>query len=223
MVLKLPRESLLIQNKGQEHSFPLFMVHLQVVLLLMIVLHSQSQLKAELSEVKTTLATEKALNAKRHEDLLSSFTANLTRPPPSPYSLPCSLHVSPLLFFLSPCLHHLYALFICTVCLTLVISYPGYFALLLCLVQAIIFLCVTRMADIINVPYTWVYRKLFFFPPLPKWWWLQTPWFTMFALITLFRWCQKGEDRYDHGCFGLIWLELISSKNFSSLAWRLLH
>ena len=41
---------------------------------------------------------------------------------------------------------------------------------------------------------TWVYRRLlFFFPPLPKWWWLQTPWFTLFALLTLFRWCQRGK------------------------------
>jgi len=98
------------------------------------VLHNQSQLKAELSEVKATLAAEKALNAKRHEDLLSVLTANLTRPPPSPCSLSCSLHVFTLLFFLLPCLHQLFALFVCTVCVTLVISYLGYFALLLCLV-----------------------------------------------------------------------------------------
>ena len=111
MVLKLPRESLLIQNKGQEHSFPLFMVHLQVVFLLMIVLHSQSQLKAELSEVKTTLATEKALNAKRHEDSLSALATTLPRSPPSPCSLqvsnPCSLNILISLFYpvCTNCLH----------------------------------------------------------------------------------------------------------------------
>ena len=93
-----------------------------------------SSLDAILSEVRTTLAAEKALNAKCHEDLLSALPANLTRPPPSPCSLPCSLHVSTILFFLSPCLHQLFALFTCTVCLTLVILYPGYFALLLCLI-----------------------------------------------------------------------------------------
>jgi len=77
-----------------------------------VVLHNQSQLKAELSEVKTTLAAEKALNAKRHKDMLFAFTANLTRPSPSPYSLPCSLHVCTLLLFLSPCLHQLFARFV---------------------------------------------------------------------------------------------------------------
>ena len=40
----------------------------------MIVLHDQSQLKAELTEVKTTLVAEKALNAKRHQDLVSALT-----------------------------------------------------------------------------------------------------------------------------------------------------
>jgi len=70
-----------------------------------------ASLDAVLSEVKTMLAAEKALNAKCHEDLLSFLPANLTCPPPSPYSLPCSLHVSTLLFFLSPCLHQLFARF----------------------------------------------------------------------------------------------------------------
>ena len=65
-----------------------------------VVLHNQSQLKAGLSEVKKTLAAEKALNARCQEDLFSSLTTNLTRPPPSPCSLPYSLHVSTLLFFL---------------------------------------------------------------------------------------------------------------------------
>jgi len=90
-----------------------------------------SSLDDVLSEVQTTLAVEQALNAKCHEDLLSALTTNLTRPPPSPYYLPCSLHVSTLLFFLSPCLHQLFALSVCTVCLTLVISY---LAISLCLV-----------------------------------------------------------------------------------------
>ena len=76
-----------------------------------VVLHNQSQLTAELREVMTTLSVEKALNAKRHKDLLSVLPANLTYPPPSPCSLPCSLYVSTLLYFLSPCLHCLFALF----------------------------------------------------------------------------------------------------------------
>ena len=93
-----------------------------------------SSLDAILSEVQTMLAAEKALNAKRHEDLLYALPANLTRPPPSPWSLPCSLHVSPLLFFLSPYLHQLFALSVYAICLTSIISYLGYFAFLLCLV-----------------------------------------------------------------------------------------
>ena len=152
MGLKLPRESLLFQNRDQEHPFPPVPGSTAGSSSLDVVLHNQSQLKAELSEVKTTLATEKDLNAKHYEDLLSAITTNLTHPPSSPCSVSCSLHVSPLLFFLSPCLHQLFKLFVCTVCLTLVISYPGYFALLLCLVSAIICLCVTRTANIINVP-----------------------------------------------------------------------
>jgi len=48
-------------------------------------LQDQNQLKDEISEVKEALAEEKALNAKRHEDLLSAFsalTAKLSFPPP---------------------------------------------------------------------------------------------------------------------------------------------
>jgi len=76
-----------------------------------VVLHNQSQLKAELSEVKTTLATEKALNAKRHEDLLSSLTVSLTLPPPSPSPMfsPCFY---PLVLFIT-----LFAPAVCTVSL----------------------------------------------------------------------------------------------------------
>ena len=40
-----------------------------------VVLHNQSQLKAELSEVKTTMAAEKALHATHHEDLLATLSA----------------------------------------------------------------------------------------------------------------------------------------------------
>jgi len=42
-------------------------------------------LKTELTEVKEALVEEKALNAKRHEDLLSllsSLSAKLSPPPP---------------------------------------------------------------------------------------------------------------------------------------------
>jgi len=41
--------------------------------------------------------------------------------------------------------------------------------------------------------------------------------------LTLFRWCQKGEDRHDHGYFGLTWLELLTPDFFSSLAWLVWH
>lgn len=45
----------------------------------------QSRLKTELAEVKAALAEEKALNVKRHEDLLAAITAltaQLSSPPP---------------------------------------------------------------------------------------------------------------------------------------------
>ena len=48
-------------------------------------LQDQNRLKDELTEVKEVLAEEKALNAKRHEDLLSvlsALTAKLSFPPP---------------------------------------------------------------------------------------------------------------------------------------------
>ena len=58
------------------------------------------------------LAQEKAVNAKRHEDLLSALTTTLPRSPPSPRSLqvsnPCSLNI--LISLFSPCLHQLFAL-----------------------------------------------------------------------------------------------------------------
>ena len=68
---------------------------------------------------------EKALNAKRQEVLLhaiSSLTAKLSIPPPCHCFYPLVLYII------------LFAPTVCTVCLTLVISYPGYFSLLLCLV-----------------------------------------------------------------------------------------
>jgi len=51
------------------------------------VLHDQVKLKSELSEVKEALAEEKALNAKRHEDLLtllSTLSTKLTAPDKAP-------------------------------------------------------------------------------------------------------------------------------------------
>ena len=48
-------------------------------------LQDQSQLKTELTEVKGALAEEKALNAKRHEDLLALLSALLAKlSPPAP-------------------------------------------------------------------------------------------------------------------------------------------
>ena len=49
------------------------------------ILQDQSRLKAELSEVKASLAKEKALNATCHENLLavlSALTVKLSPPPP---------------------------------------------------------------------------------------------------------------------------------------------
>jgi len=69
---KLPRERL-VQNRGQEHSFPCSGSYAGSSFI------ASSQLKAELSEVKKALAEEKA-----HEDLLAVFftlTATLSPPP----------------------------------------------------------------------------------------------------------------------------------------------
>ena len=69
---KLPRERL-VQNRGQEHSFPCSGSYADSSSL------DQSQLKAEPSEVKKALAEEKA-----HEDLLAVFfTLTATLSPPS--------------------------------------------------------------------------------------------------------------------------------------------
>ena len=66
-------------------------------------LQDQPRLKDELSEVKQVLSKEKALNAKRHQDLLSmlsALTAKFSSPPPWNSSAPCSLPCSvPCLFF----------------------------------------------------------------------------------------------------------------------------
>ena len=47
-------------------------------------LQDQIALKGEIVEVKQALIEDKALNAKRHEDLLSSLLALTTKFPPSP-------------------------------------------------------------------------------------------------------------------------------------------
>ena len=76
-----------------------------------------------ITDVQQALLEEKALNTKCHGVLLhaiSALTAKLFIPPP------CHCFY-PLVLFM----HQLFALSICTICLTLVISYPGYFALLL--------------------------------------------------------------------------------------------
>jgi len=51
------------------------------------VFHDQAKLKSKLTEVKDALAEEKALNAKRHEDLLtllSALSAKFTPPDQAP-------------------------------------------------------------------------------------------------------------------------------------------
>jgi len=56
-------------------------------------LHDQTQLKEEISEVKQTLTEEKAHNAKRHEDLLNAIfalTVKFSTPPPKLFLLPVS-------------------------------------------------------------------------------------------------------------------------------------
>ena len=98
-----------------------------------------------------------------------------------------------------------------------------FFGFIVVLACAISCLCVTRMANIINVPILKCIAGCYlFFPPLPQWWWLQTPWFILFVLTALFRWCQKGEDRHDHDYFDLTWLELTLYNLVSTLAWLVL-
>ena len=112
------------------------------------------------------LLEEKALNAERHEDILNaviSLIAKLFIPPSwnNFYSLFCPLF-SPL-FFLELIPKNCFALSGCAVWLTTVYVNLGW----LCsramplLVFAVTCLCVTGMANIVNVPYTWVYRRLF--------------------------------------------------------------
>ena len=55
------------------------------------ILHDQAKLKSELSEVKDALAEEKALNAKRHEDLLALLYALFAK-----LTLPDNAHWTPL-------------------------------------------------------------------------------------------------------------------------------
>ena len=47
-------------------------------------LQDQLNLKGEIADMKKTLSKEKALNAKRHEDILSALSALMAKfPPPS--------------------------------------------------------------------------------------------------------------------------------------------
>ena len=83
------------------------------------------------------------------------------------------------------------------------------------LVSAVLCLWMTRMTNIIIVPYTSMYRQLF--PTWPQWCWLHQPWFYMFDLSTLFRWCQKGKDEHD-----LVWFSPPSVK-LTSLKFSFTH
>jgi len=99
--LKLPRESLLLLNRGQTPFSPV-PGSSEGGSSLDSALQDQSQLKVELTEVKMILDEEKALHATHHEDLLavlSALTTKLSLLPPCA----CSLHIST--FFLSPRLH----------------------------------------------------------------------------------------------------------------------
>jgi len=82
------------------------------------------------------------------QPLLSN--CHLLLPNPVPYLI---LYLMPPLIFLT-LFAPLFELSVCMVCLTMVISYLGYFALLLCPVYAINCLCVTGMANITNIAYT---------------------------------------------------------------------
>jgi len=115
---KLSRESLLLQNRGQEHPFSLFLVHPQAALLLI----SPSW---RLSWVRSRR------HWLRRKPTRICLLSSLPLPPlhhllRNPRSLPCSLHVFTLF---APTVYTVF----CAVWLTLVMSYSGFFALLLCL------------------------------------------------------------------------------------------
>ena len=146
---------------------------------------------------------------------ISTLTTKLFIPSPchSFYPLLCPLFI---LLFLSLVSTPVWTTCLCNLKAG-VYPNPGWLCYMPLLVSDVICLCVTRMANIINVPYTWVYHRLSFLPSIIHVVGIAKPWFTMFALTVLFRWCQKGEDRHDHGYFGLTWFELTSSK--FSLLW----
>jgi len=97
-----------------------------------------------------------------HGQTLHSFSL------PQFYPLFCPLFI---LLFLSLVSTPVWTTCLCN--LTIVVyPNPGWLCYMRLLVSYVICLCVTGMVNIINVPYTWVYHRLFFFPPLPKWWWL---------------------------------------------------
>jgi len=114
---KLPRDSLLLQNRGQEHPFSLFLVHPQAALLLISPSWRLSWVRSRrrwLRRKPTRICLLSSLPLPPHYLLLRN-----------PHSLPCSLHVFTLF---APTVCTVF----CAVWLTLVMSYFGFFSLYYC-------------------------------------------------------------------------------------------
>jgi len=83
--LNWSEETKQLRNRGLEHPFPPVPDSSSSEPSVSALLLDQSRLKTELAEVKAALDEEKALNAKRHEALMSIFsilTAKFSSPSP---------------------------------------------------------------------------------------------------------------------------------------------
>ena len=113
----------------------------------------------------------------------------------------------------------LFELSVCVGCLIIVISYLGYLASLLWPVYVLNCLCVTGMTNLINVPYTWVYRRLSFLASITQ--------VVVIANTLVYHVCSNYPffDDAKRGKIGmtmvvLVWLGLswFLKKDFSSMA-----
>ena len=114
----------------------------------------------EIFEDKATLAEEIVLNTTCHEDFLFTISALPTKLFITPlWNRFCSLF-SPLFLPMLPTLFSttVFAIWLCF------LTNNGLCWILVCYACLLVIpcLCVTRMANIITEPYTWVYRWLFF-------------------------------------------------------------
>jgi len=173
----------------------------------------QSLLKTKLAEVKAALAEEKVLNAKRHEHLmsiLSTLSAKLSSPPPW-NSLPPDPFPVLSSFIFWPILNNCFSLSGCALWLTMVCANLGR-------------ICCNAVTCLSSCCYVFLndwdgqyhYRTIYLsvslvvFPPLPKWWWLQTP---CFSYLT----CPPFFDDVKREKMGMTMIVLV----WPSLSWLL--